>query len=229
MLGPCKNEGNEMSQSIVASSGCVITHRTFRSLRISELHSETEKRKLMIFDDIILKKLGDSVAKPTNSNARECVPYSYGVELDSIKLPEDNDPVMPDGTASFEKPITDQWIHTELNLPQGELLWKSKFIGRTKDGHGDATGSHDANLFLNTLTYDVEFSDDDVKEHSADVIAENMCSQVDEDGCNDQILDSIVDHRKCRSVVDKSAMRICTKSGQKRLRRKTSGYSLLLL
>ena len=45
MLGPCKNKGNEMSQSIVASSGYVITRRTVRSLRTSEIHSETEKRK----------------------------------------------------------------------------------------------------------------------------------------------------------------------------------------
>ena len=133
----------------------MITCRTVRSLRILELHSETEKRKRRIFDDAILKNLGDSVVKPTNSNAREHVPYSDGVDPDSVKLPEDNDPVMPDGTAAFEKPITDQWIHAELNLPQGELLRKAKVIGRTKDGNGDVAGSCEPNAFLNTLTYNV--------------------------------------------------------------------------
>ena len=38
----CKDEGNEMSQSIVSSSGCAITRRTVQSLRTSELHSEPE-------------------------------------------------------------------------------------------------------------------------------------------------------------------------------------------
>ena len=80
ILGSCKNEGNEMSQSIVASSGCVITRRTARSLRTSELHSETEKRKRRIFDNIMLEKLGDSVVKPTTLNSREYVPYSDGVD-----------------------------------------------------------------------------------------------------------------------------------------------------
>ena len=47
---------------------------------------------------------------------------------------------MPDGAAVFEKLITNQWIHAEINLPQGEMLWKEKVIGRTKDGNGDATG-----------------------------------------------------------------------------------------
>ena len=48
------------------------------------------------------------MVKPTNPNAREHVTYSDGVDLDSVKLPEDNDPVMPDGTAAFEMHITDQ-------------------------------------------------------------------------------------------------------------------------
>ena len=64
ILDPWKNEGNEMSQSIVASSDYEITRQTFRSLRTSELHSDTEKIKRRIFDKIILKKLGDFVAKP---------------------------------------------------------------------------------------------------------------------------------------------------------------------
>ena len=157
ILEPCRNEVNEMSQSIVATRGYVITRRTVRLLRNSELHSETEKKKRRIFDDIILKKLGDSVDKPTNANSREYNPYSDGVDPDSVKLPEDNGPVMPDGTAAFEKPITCQWIHVELNLPQRELLRKSKVIGRTKEVNGDLIGSHNPNPFLDGLTYDVQF------------------------------------------------------------------------
>ena len=45
-------------------------------------------------------------------------------------LSDENDLVMPDGTAIFEKPITDQYIYEELNLHQGELLKKEKIIGR---------------------------------------------------------------------------------------------------
>ena len=79
----------------------------------------------------MLKRLGDSMAKSTNANARDYVPYSDGVDPDSVKLPENNGPVMPDGTAPFEKPIADQWIHAELNLPQEEFHRKAKVIGWT--------------------------------------------------------------------------------------------------
>ena len=108
------------------------------------------------------------------------ISYSDGVDLDSVELPEDNDSVGPDSTAVFEKPITDQWIHAELNLPQGEQLRKAKVVGRTTNGNRKVTGSYDPNPFLNTLTYDVEFPDGEIKEYSANIITENMHAQVDD-------------------------------------------------
>ena len=65
----------------------------------------------------------------------------------------------------------DQWIHAEMNLAQGDLIRKAKFIGRDKDGNGDATVSHDPNTFLNDFAYDVEFSYGEIKEFLANVIA----------------------------------------------------------
>ena len=81
----------------------------------------------------------------------------------------------------LKKYIFDQWIHANLNLPQGDLLQKANVGSRTKDGNGDAIGSHDHNPFLKTLLYDVNFSDGEIKEHSANVMAENIHSQMDED------------------------------------------------
>ena len=56
-------------------------------------------------------------------------------------------------------------------MSQGNLLRKVKIIGRTKDGNGDTMDSCDPNLFLNTLTYDVAFSDGEIKDHSSNSIA----------------------------------------------------------
>ena len=68
-LGPFKNEGNEMSQSIVASSDHVITRQIVRLLHTSDIHSDTEKRKRIIFDEFIQKNLGDSVTIQTSLKA----------------------------------------------------------------------------------------------------------------------------------------------------------------
>ena len=229
VLGPCINEGNEMAQNILTSKGKIIPRRTLRRLRPDEIHSESEKSKRSIFTSIIKQKLGDSMTKPPKPLAPDHVPYSDECDPDPIHLPDDNDPVLPDGTAAFEKPITDHWIHAELNLPQGETLSKAKVIGRAKDNNGEVIGEYDTNPLLNTIMYEVEFPDGDIKEYAANVIAENMYSQVDGDGHQAQIMDSLVDYRKDNTAIDKADMYIHTKSGQRRLRNTTAGWNILVL
>ena len=82
-------------------------------------------------------------------------------EKDSVQLPHDNDPVNDDGTTALEKPITDQWIAAELNLPQGERYRNAK------DSIGNVIGTYNPNPFLNTTAYNVEFLDGKIKEYYA--------------------------------------------------------------
>ena len=58
----------------------------------------------------------------------------------------------------------------------------SKVSGRTVGPYGKTIGTfHDTTIF-NSIIYDVEFPDGEVKEYSANVIDENMLSQVDNEG-----------------------------------------------
>ena len=228
VLGPTTNEGNQMAQAVLAATGRVVPRRTLRKLTKAELFSETEKRKRKIFDDIILKKLGDSVCKPEKPIADAFVPYENEVDPAPVQLPDDNDPIDKDGTSVFEKPITDQWINAELKLPQGELLRNARVLGQSKDGNGEPIGEYDPNPLLNTTIYDVEFPDGEIREYAANVIAENMYVQVDSEGYRYQLLDSILDCEKTSSAVEIDDLYINTKSGQKRMRKTTSGWNLLV-
>ena len=103
VLGPSMNEENQMAQNILMSTGHVIPRRTLRKLRVNELHSESEKRKRRWFDEIIQKKLGNSINFPpvVDPIKREFEPYSDDDDPDSVKLPEENDPVDSEGIAVF--------------------------------------------------------------------------------------------------------------------------------
>ena len=46
-----------------------------------------------------------------------------------------------------------------------------KVVRRSLDADGRTTGNYHDNLFLNTITYDVEFSDGQVKEYGTNIIA----------------------------------------------------------
>ena len=89
-LGPTTNKGNQMAQAVLAASGRVIPCHTLRKLTIAELHSETEKRKCAIFDDIILKKLGDSVRKPEKPIPGNFVPCADEVNPDPVNVIAEN-------------------------------------------------------------------------------------------------------------------------------------------
>jgi len=122
VLGPAKNEENEMSQYVLTSKGTVVPRCTLRPLLPAELNSETEKRKCAIFDDIVMKTLGNALSSPTKPPASDYVPYADG-ELDPPPIHElDEDPVDNFGTAVFEKPIMDHLvIDAELKYLKGRI------------------------------------------------------------------------------------------------------------
>ena len=66
-----------------------------------------------------------------------------------------------------------------MNLPQGEIIHGAKVIGCTKDPNGDSVGKYNDNSLLKYILYGVELPDDEIKEYSATIVAENMYAQVD--------------------------------------------------
>ena len=174
-----------------------------------------------------MKKPGDSI-RSSEKPIKDYVPYSDDIDPDSVNLPDDNDLINKNGTSVFEKPLTDQWINAELNLPQGEKFQNAKVIGQSKDGNGAPIESYDINPFLNTTIYDVEFPDGEIREYCANVIAENMYSQVDAEGYRYQLLDTIVDHKQDSNAIYPNDIYINTKSGQKGMIQTNSGWNLLV-
>ena len=91
------------------------------------------------------------------------------------------------------------------------------------------TGTYHDNPVLNTITYDVDFPDSQVKEYGTNIIVENMLTQVDSDGYSLSLMDSIIDHQRDPSqaihIEDKY---ITTKRRQNRLRKTTKGWKLLI-
>ena len=228
VLGPIRNEGNEMAQAVVTYKATVVPRRTMRKLTLSELHNESEKAKRHMIDRKITAKLGDSMSFPPKPKAPDFIPYHDEDEPDPLHITDNNDPVDTNGVALYEIPITDLWINNEVCLPQGEKHSMAKVKGRSKDAEGNIIGSYNDNHFLNTIVYDVEFPDGVVKEYAANIIAENMYTQVDPDGHSHSILDCIIDYKRDATALNKADMLITTKSGRRRIRQSTNGWKFLL-
>jgi hypothetical protein len=75
------------------------------------------------------------------------------------------------------------------------------FIARKRDAEGNLIGRENANPILDTRIYDVQFQDGHVESYSANIIAENIYAQVDEEGQCFVLLDEIMNHCKDNSVL----------------------------
>ena len=93
-----------------------------------------------------------------------------------------DDPIDAAVNAINQQPIYDKMIQAELILPQGDNFQMAKVSGITVGPDGKTIGTfHDTPIF-NSIVYDVDFPDGEVKEYAANVIAENMLYKADNKG-----------------------------------------------
>ena len=84
----------------------------------------------------------------------------------------------------------DLYLDAEVLLPQdGEYMRSARVIGRATDANGIPVGTYNSNPVLNTRIFNVMFPDGNIQQYSANIIAENIYSQVDEEGYRYVLLD----------------------------------------
>ena len=231
ILGPAKGEGNEMAQWVLKANGNVVPRRSTRPLNVAELNSEKEREKRALFDACIEKRWGTAAIPPPSVKSSEedaFIPYEDDEE-EPHEMPEMYDPVDSSGKPINQQPPYDKLIHAEVVMPQGDKLRAARIIGRAVDPGGQSVGTYNENPILNTITYDVEFPDGEVKEYAANVIAENLLSQVDSEGFTLQVFDSIQDYQKDVSALESQDLYLVTATGQRRMRKTTCGWKLKVL
>ena len=232
VLGPATGAGNEMAQWVLKANGKVVPRRSLRPLQVAEIHSPEEKERRNIFDAAIARKWGTSITPPNPEAIDELQDQweEWGDEdEDPRHVPDIEDTVDANGRLLNEQPAYDRIINAEVHLQLGDNYQKAKVIGRAIGPDGLVAGEYDDNPMLNSIVYDVEFPDGTIREYSANLIAENMLTQVDSDGYSLSLMEGIVDYRKDEAgAVSKDDGYVVTKCGKKQLRKTTSGWHLLV-
>ena len=104
----------------------------------------------------------------------------------------------------------------------------AKVICRNIYINGNIIGNFDENPLFNSLMYDVKFPGGTVKHYAANVISENILSQVDSGGFYIQSLDEIVLHSKLGNAVSTKDVYVTTKSVVHKLSQTTIGCDFLI-
>jgi hypothetical protein len=128
-----------------------------------------------------------------------------------------------------QQPTYERILHSEVSLQLGDEMSVGHVTKRAIGPDGTIAGTYDENPYLNSMIYEVEFPDEQVQEYAANTIAENMLTQVDEDGFSPTMMSAIIDYRKdVDATISKADKHVVTHSGNNRPRKTTIGWSLLV-
>lgn len=88
------------------------------------------------------------------------------------------------------------YLHTELALPRegGEVQF-GRVVKRLSDRDGLPIGTAHDNPILNSRMYEVEFQDGYKTSLAANIMAENLFAQIDDEGNQQVLFNEIIDYR----------------------------------
>ena len=96
----------------------------------------------------------------------------------------------------------DQYINMEVNINRGDenCMERATVKKRALDMNGEPIGKAHKNPLLDSREFEVEYIDDTTEILSANIIAENILAQVDDQGQMQLLIDEIIDHRVSEDV-----------------------------
>jgi hypothetical protein len=121
----------------------------------------------------------------------------------------------------------DKYIGAQLLLDMGGKPLQARVIkSRSRGPDGEKVGKYHQNPIFDTRAYLVELAD--VDEYMANVIVENLYSQVDDEGHSHLLMKEITDHRKDRTALDQQNGFTMSRNGNRVTKRTTKGWQHLV-
>ena len=218
-----------MAQWVLKANGNVVPRCSLRPLQTAEIYSDSEKKKRELFNKLIYERHGDSINVVLPNTDRPVTERYEDGDEPARPIPDIEETVDANGRALNQLPAYDRLLNAEVQLQHDNRVTTGKVKHQALGPDGNMDGKYDNNPTLNSIMYEVEFANGTVKEYGANIIAENMLRQVDLEGFSVALMEGIVDLRCDESVaVPIEEKYIITKTGQKRFRKTTAGWDLLV-
>ena len=145
----------------------------------------------------------------------------YNCVISDVSIPngEENNKI-------YDKKKENSYVSMELGLPiKDDYGLMRAIVKRHKlDDEGKNIRNLNYNPLLDTIVYEVEFSDGTTEVITASIIANNMLVQVDEEVHCQMLSDDIIEHRQDVNSILKEDVFTKTTNGVKRRKRTTSGW-----
>ena len=147
----------------------------------------------------------------------------------TLTAEEYDDMLVDERQEADEEEAIDQYLNMEMILDAGSGNKRhGRVVKRSRGLDGEPIRHANSNPLFDTREYDVEFTDGTVEKYAANVIAENMFAQVDDEGNRYTLLDEIVDHHADETAIPRSEGYTIGHNGNRKAKITTRGWSLLV-
>ena len=146
-------------------------------------------------------------------------------DADDDELAEETD--VPD-VDEYTPETFDEYLKASVMIPKGDDILKAQVVSRRKDHNGNPIGRSNSNPVLDTRQYVVEFEDGAQEHYTANLIAENMYTQVDKQGKEFALMSEIVDHASDATAIGADDGFYLDRYGKTKPKMTTRGWKLLV-
>ncbi|GFH50498.1 hypothetical protein CTEN210_06974 [Chaetoceros tenuissimus] len=235
-LGVSHHVGCAYCYYILTNKGEVISRTTVQHIPREEFVKPEVQEAVRSYHTSLDQFLGqDQYVYPQEDNefVKDDVEADIGTgfsdeDLGMMLVALDVDEFVVADDAETKSDTYDKYIGAEISLPNAA---DNKLMAKVhrKVKSNDLNEGADHNPIIDNSVYEVQFSDGSTEEIAANVIAENMLSQVDVEGHHFQILKEISDHKKNWNAISVSEGFHTRKGSDQKIPRKTTcGWDLLV-
>jgi len=239
-LGVSHRIGTDMCYYLVTESGKIISKTSvFHVTRFDRDNPET-KAKIDEFDRALRERLDDKNFYISGEEGMELATWDQDEDVQDTSgvvtfgetglVPENSeygDMIIEDRPEADDASAIDKYLNAELILDVGTGNERRGTVTkRVRGPDGEPIGRAHANPLFDTREYEIEFTDGTTDRYTANVIAENMYAQVDDEGKQFQILSEITNHMKDGTAIPISDGMVTTRSGVQKPKITTQGWKL---
>ncbi|KAI2507370.1 Reverse transcriptase (RNA-dependent DNA polymerase) [Fragilaria crotonensis] len=221
-LGIAHRVGSDMTYWILTRAGHVIARSTVQHITVTDMAIDAIRDQVSAFDNDLAIRMNDENFQLDHPNPvfylQDDVPFEADAADDDIppdaEYGDMNQPAKRDAD-DIEFDSFDQYLNSEFLVNNDGETAMARVVKRARDNNGNPIGKRHPNPLLDTREYECELEDGSLMRYHANVIAENIFAQCDDEGRRHAVLAEIVDHK-----ADKRALRtdngyVTTKRGRR--------------
>ena len=225
-LGPAEGIGGEDCHWLLTETCHPIAKSTVWTVPDEDMINPEKKLVRDAFDAKVKSRIGEE----DSNEVYDAQLPDYGDLFDDddfIEDPMEPEAAMPEAD-DFTPDSYDNYLTAEVLLPRDGQLHSGTVRKRVTDADGNPVGKAHSNPLLDTRSYEVEFPDGSTDVYAANLIAENIYSQVDDEGRQFSIMQEITDYQKGDTAIGKADGFWIDKSGRRRPKMTTRGWEFLV-